>query len=251
MVDRPKPPAPGPIRKPTPRAILLAALVHVFTASGILCALAATLALYRGAYVEMFVWLAVAFAIDGVDGLFARKADVHANLPRFSGEQLDHVIDYITYVFIPALALLHARHLDGVFGVCLAGLILMSSLFHFSDTESKTADHCFVGFPAIWNIVAFYIFALDPPRWATGLGVLALVGLTFVPTRWLHPMRVERRRFVNLAALAVWFGVAAVVLARGFPAPFWASLALAGIAVYGIGLTLAMPWGHAGGRGKS
>ncbi len=218
------------------------ALVHVFTASGIVCALAATLALYRGAYVTMFVWLAVAFVIDGVDGALARAVDVKGRLPRFSGEQLDLVIDYITYVFIPALALLHAGYLSGWHGTVIAGLILMSSLFHFSDTASKTEDHCFVGFPAIWNIVAFYIFAFAPPAWLASLVAVVLCGLTFVPMRWLHPLRVRRMRTLNIALLAAWMLTATWVLWRGFPAGVWACLILASIAVYGIGQTLAMPW---------
>ncbi len=218
------------------------ALVHVFTASGIVCALAATLALYQGAYVTMFVWLAVAFVIDGVDGALARAVDVKSRLPRFSGEQLDLVIDYITYVFIPALALLRAGYLSSWHGTALAALILMSSLFHFSDTASKTEDHCFVGFPAIWNIVAFYIFALAPPEWLASLVVLALSGLTFVPMRWLHPLRVRRLRTLNIALLGIWMLTVAWVLWRGFPADFWASGILAAVALYGISLTLAMPW---------
>lgn len=218
------------------------ALVHVFTASGIVCALAATLALYRGAYVAMFVWLAVAFVIDGVDGALARAVDVKGRLPRFSGEQLDLVIDYITYVFVPALALLHAGFLTGWLGTALAALILMSSLFHFSDTASKTADHCFVGFPAIWNIVAFYIFAYAPPGWLASIVVLVLAGLTFVPMRWLHPLRVRRFRALNIALLGLWMAMASWILWTGFPAGLWPSLILAGVAIYGISQTLAMPW---------
>ena len=73
--------------------------------------------------------------------------------------------------------------------VLLASLILLSSLFHFSDTDSKTEDHCFIGFPAIWNIVAFYVFAFQMPSWVVATLVLACVVLTFVPMRWAHPLR--------------------------------------------------------------
>ena len=93
----------------------------------------------------------------------ARKAKVQLWLPRFSGDRLDLVIDYLTYVFVPALALLQAGFLQGAWGLVLAALILLSSLFHFSDTESKADDYSFVGFPAIWNLVAFYVFAFALP----------------------------------------------------------------------------------------
>lgn len=235
----PSPPPAKPILNS--RAPVAAALVHVFTASGIVCALAAVLALHKGDYVALFLWLAIAFVIDGVDGTFARAFDVKKRLPRFSGEQLDIVIDYVTYVFIPALTLLHAGYLAGTMGVVLAAAILMSSLFHFSDTASKTDDHCFVGFPAIWNIVAFYTFALAPPPWLAAVVVFGLVLLTFVPMRWIHPLRVRHFRAVSVTLLAVWMLTAVWILWTGFPAGFWPSLILIGVAVYGIGMTLSMP----------
>src|SRR5262249_57305159 len=102
-------------------------------------------------------------------GTFARMVDVNARLPRFSGDRLDLLVDYLTYVFVPTVALLQAGYLHGGFGLVLASLILLSSLYHFSDTESKTEDYSFVGFPAIWNIVAFYIFAFQMSSWLAAM----------------------------------------------------------------------------------
>ena len=158
-----------------------AALVHLFTAMGIVCGLMAILAVFAGAWVAVFGWLGLALVIDGVDGTFARMAKVKQHLPRFSGDRLDLVIDYVTYVFVPVVAMLQAGFLQGGAGLVLASMVLLSSLFHFSDTESKADDYSFVGFPAIWNAVAFYVFALDLPQWATAAVVLVCVGLTFVP----------------------------------------------------------------------
>ena len=141
------------------QAIVAAAAVHVFTGLGIVCALLAARATYAADFEAAFFWLGVAFVIDGVDGMFARKARVKEVLPSFSGETLDLVIDYVTYVFLPALMLLQAGYLSGWTGIVLASLICLSSLYHFSDEGSKADDNCFVGFPAVWNIVAFYIFA--------------------------------------------------------------------------------------------
>ena len=216
-----------------------AALVHVFTALGALCGLAATRAVLAGAWVEVFVWLGIALVIDGIDGTFARMARVTERLPRFSGERLDLVVDYVTYVFVPALALLQAGYLPGWFGVVLASLILLSSLFHFSDTESKTEDHCFVGFPAIWNIVAFYVFAFHMPPWLAGAVVLICVVFTFVPMAWAHPMRTPMLWPATLGLSVVWSLAAVVTLWSGFPAGWVAQLALAVVAAYGIGLALA------------
>lgn len=216
-----------------------AALVHLFTAFGIVCALFATRAVLAGAWEQVFVWLGVALIIDELDGTFARMADVPAKLPRFSGDRLDLVIDYVTYVFVPALALLHAGYLGGAgYGMIFASLILMSSLFHFSDTESKSDDHCFVGFPAIWNIVAFYIFALRMPVWAAMLLVLVCVALTFVPMRWAHPLRTPMLWPVTLLLTGLWCIAAAVTLWSGFPAGPVSTAVLLLAAAYGIGLAL-------------
>jgi phosphatidylcholine synthase len=215
-----------------------AASVHVFTALGAVCALLAMSAVISGSWEAAFAWLGVALVIDGIDGTFARMAKVQLWLPRFSGERLDLVIDYVTYVFVPALALLQAGFLRGTWGLVLAALILLSSLFHFSDTGSKADDHSFVGFPAIWNLVAFYIFAFRMSEVAASLVVLACVILTFVPLKWTHPMRTTRLRRLTLAAAVVWTAAAIAALVAGFPAPVWAQIPLAAIACYGIGLTL-------------
>ena len=216
-----------------------AALVHVFTALGAVCGLAATRAILVGAWEEVFAWLGVALVIDGIDGTFARMVRVTERLPRFSGERLDLVVDYITYVFVPALALLQAGYLWDKFGLLLASAILLSSLFHFSDTESKTEDHCFVGFPAIWNIVAFYVFAFQMPPWAASLLVLVCALLTFVPMPWAHPMRTPTLWPVTLGLTGVWALAAVVTLWTGFPAGWLAKTGLAVVAAYGVGLALA------------
>jgi phosphatidylcholine synthase len=218
-----------------------AALVHLFTALGAVCALLATHAVISDAWEAAFAWLGVALFIDGVDGTLARKAKVQLRLPRFSGERLDLVIDYLTYVFIPTLALIQAGFLRGAWGVVLGCFILLSSLFHFSDTESKAHDHAFVGFPALWNLVAFYVFAFRMSEAATALLVLACALLTFVPLKWAHPMRTTRLRPLTIAATAVWGVAAAATLIAGFPAPIWAQLPLLAVAAYAVGATL-----HAG-----
>lgn len=218
--------------------MLPAVLVHVFTACGAVCGLMATLAVFAGAWEAVFGWLGLALVIDGIDGTFARMAKVDQRLPRFSGDRLDLVIDYVTYVFVPTLALLQAGFLPGYAGLIPAGMILVSSLFHFSDTQSKADDYSFVGFPAIWNAVAFYIFAFGLPLWATVAVVLVFVALTFVPLKWAHPLRTPALRLVTAFAIALWAVAAASVLLSGFPAEPWEKAVLLVTGVYGIALAL-------------
>jgi phosphatidylcholine synthase len=215
------------------------ALVHLFTALGAVCALLATRATLLGAWEQVFGWLGVALIIDGIDGTLARLADVKRRLPRFSGDRLDLVIDYVTYVFVPALALLQAGFLGSQgWGVVLASLILVSSLFHFSDTASKTEDHCFVGFPAIWNIVAFYAFAFGMSSWAAALLVVTCAAFTFVPLHWAHPLRTPLLWPITFAVTAVWLLAALGTIWSGFPAGNFNKGVLVLAALYGVGLAL-------------
>lgn len=215
-----------------------AALVHLFTAMGIVCGLMAILAVFSGAWVTVFAWLGLALVIDGIDGAFARMAKVKHHLPRFSGDRLDLVIDYVTYVFVPVVAMLQAGFLRGGAGLVLACMVLLSSLFHFSDTESKADDNSFVGFPAIWNAVAFYVFALGLLPGATAAIVLACVGLTFVPLKWAHPLRTAALRPVTMLAMALWGAAAASTLLSGFPAGALEKSTLLLTGTYGVALTL-------------
>jgi phosphatidylcholine synthase len=199
----------------------------------------ATLAVANQRYEEMFLWLGLAFVIDGIDGPLARYVDIKERLPRFSGERLDLVIDYLTYVFVPVLAVLNAGLLPGAAAMPIGAGILLSSLYHFSDTASKAEDNSFVGFPAIWNIVAFYLFVFQPMAWVAALACTACIGLTFVPFKWVHPMRVVSRRSITLAALAFWLIAAAAAIAAGFGAvPLWAKLGLVAVAAYALCLPL-------------
>jgi phosphatidylcholine synthase len=226
----------------THRLRLLAGFgVHAFTALGSVCALFAVVAVSRDAFEWAFGWLFVALVIDAVDGTLARAVDVERVLPRFSGERLDLVVDYVTYVFVPVLALLQGRLLDGAAGVVVAGLILLSSLYHFADTESKSGDNCFIGFPAVWNIVAFCLFAWGMRGWWTIMLCTGLVALTFVPMRWLHPMRVQRLLVLNIAVTAAGLIAGLWVLWRGFPGGSIAGSVLALSALYYVVLALCWP----------
>lgn len=221
-------------------ADLAAASVHLFTALGAVCGLFAALAAFDGAWERMFVWLGVALVIDAVDGTFARMVRVDQRLPRFSGERLDIVIDYITYVFVPALAMVRGGFLTGTGGLLIAALILISSLYHFSDLASKGEDYSFIGFPAIWNVVALYLFALTPPAWFNYLVLLLCIGFTFVPIRWVHPVRVERLRAPTLAITAAWSIAAVAAVAYGFPPPLWCQIILVGSALYFLAITVEL-----------
>lgn len=219
---------------------LVAASVHLFTALGAVCGLLAALAAFDGAWERMFAWLGVALVIDAIDGTFARLIEVEQRLPRFSGERLDLVIDYITYVFVPALALVRGGFLTGGAGLIVAALILLSSLYHFSDLASKGEDYTFIGFPALWNVVALYLFALTPAPWFTYTALLICVFFTFIPIRWVHPVRVERLRLLTLVMTAAWSIAAIYAVWHGFPPPLWTQVVLVTAAIYFVAMTVEL-----------
>ena len=216
--------------------------VHLFTGLGAVCALFAVMAVMEGAMATAFLWLGLAFLIDGVDGPIARAVEVKQHLPRFSGETIDLVIDYLTYVFVPVLLLMYGGRLPEGYVYALAALILLSSLFHFADTHSKAGDLAFIGFPAIWNIVAFYVFALDLGKGATTLLILVCVVATFFPLHWVHPVRVAPLRPLTMALTVVWAIAALVTVLNGFPADIWLQAIFLVVAAYGLGITAWLSW---------
>ncbi|MEZ5829223.1 MAG: phosphatidylcholine synthase [Hyphomicrobiales bacterium] len=218
---------------------LRAALVHVLTASGAVLALLALRAAHQSDWRMMFVWLGVTLFVDAIDGPLARRFDVKAVLPRFSGERLDLIVDYLTYVAIPAFVLTEADLLPEAARLPAAIAILLSGLFHVSDVDSKTDEGYFVGFPAIWNIVLLYLFVLGLPPIGALAAVAGFVLLTFVPILYVHPFRVEKLRIATALMTLIWAGAAVAAVANPFPSPLWIKVALLATATYFAAVGLA------------
>jgi phosphatidylcholine synthase len=213
--------------------------VHVLTASGAALALLALLAAVRGAFEAMFLCLGLALIVDGVDGTIARAIKVTELLPRWSGEILDLVVDFATYVFVPAYAIAAGGLLPPWLGAPAGIAIVMTGAIYFADRQMKTADNYFRGFPTLWNVVAFYLFVLKPVPWLAAALVALLAVLTFVPFKFLHPFRVARLRMVSMGALVLWSLLAAYALAQSLDPGPWVAAGLVILAAYflGVGLT--------------
>lgn len=222
-------PSPGMSSK---RSRALAFCVHLFTASGAATGLLALMAAIQKDWPAMFGWLALSLFIDGVDGSFARKLKVAEVLPRWSGEILDLVVDFLNYVTVPVFALVTGGFMRPSFAIAAAAAILISSAIYFSDSRMKTDDAYFRGFPAAWNLVAFYFFLLRPGEWTSLAAIAVLVVCTFAPIVFVHPMRVKRLRGLNIVLCLLWSGLAIFALIRDLTPPLWATYALAAIAFY-------------------
>ena len=191
-----------------------AVLVHLFTASGVVCTLFAFMAMTDQAVGTFFLWLGLALFIDAADGPLARFVDTKTYLPRFSGEHLDLIIDYLNYVALPAFIIVALPIISGASGILAAALMLLTSLFHFSDTSSKTSDGYFVGFPAIWNVVVFYLYVFKLGEMTSLVVIFALCVLTFVPICLVHPFRVKKLRGLT-ALVVILASLAAVSIVLG------------------------------------
>lgn len=185
-----------------------------------------------GHWAAMFFCLGAAAVVDGLDGPLARTFDVGEALPRWSGEALDLVVDYTTYVFVPAYAVVASGLLPHAVALLWGTIICVTGALYFADRKMKTEDNYFQGFPAVWNLVAFYLFILEPPPWAGAAGLAILAVLTFVPIRFVHPLRVRKWRIFNVGLLALWAALAFIAVAANLaPGPYIVA-ALCVLAIY-------------------
>jgi phosphatidylcholine synthase len=207
--------------------VLVAWLAHAYTASGVVLAFLATRSVIDHQYREAFFWLYLQVFVDATDGVLARRARVATLLPWFNGAKLDDIVDYIAYVFVPALIVWRALLVPDAWTLPVATAMLLSSAFGFNREDAKTPDHFFTGFPSYWNIVVFYLFVaqLAPPVNAAIL--LLLAAFVFVPIRYVYPSRTPVLQPVTLALGVVWSALMVVMLWQ-FPAVsrvvFWGSL---------------------------
>ena len=201
------------LRDPVDRGppAIFAWLVHMFTGSGAVLALFALIAIDRQEWRLALLWLFVALVVDGIDGSFARWARVKEKAARVDGDTLDLVIDYLTYVFVPTIFIWRAGLVPEALGLVLAAAIQLSSLYVFARTDMKSGDNYFRGFPALWNLVAFYLYVLQAGPVAGGIVVAVLVLLTFAPVHFVHPFRV-RDYGRSLPVLATAWLVSSVAL---------------------------------------
>ncbi|WP_192736017.1 phosphatidylcholine synthase [Bradyrhizobium sp. OAE829] len=225
-----------PIASPATTRMRTAAFgVHVFTALGAGIGLIAMLEAVREHWAAMFGWLGVALIIDAIDGPLARKFDVVRLQPNWSGEVLDLVVDFVTYVFVPAYAITASGLLLPMAAPLLGIGIMTSSALYFADRRMKAADNHFRGFPAVWNVAAFYLFLLHPSPALATLGVAVLIALTFAPFHVLHPIRVVRLRWLTMWLLAAWAVLAAYTIVCDFAVGIPITVGLCAIAIYVAG----------------
>ena len=224
----------------SPATRIAAFCVHIFTALGAGVALIAMLEAVREHWVAMFAWLGVALVIDAVDGPIARRLDVARVQPNWSGDVLDLVVDFVTYVFVPAYAITASDLLLPLAAPLLGAGIAVSGALYFADRRMKSEDNHFRGFPGLWNVAAFYLFLLHLPPALSSLGVAVLIALTFAPFRVVHPIRVVRLRGLTLSLVAIWALLVIFTLVNDFNVSAPVTIGLCAIAAYIVGCDAAI-----------
>ena len=214
--------------------------VHGLTASGAVFAFLALLAIEERDWRLALLWLAGALAVDAFDGTLARRAHVKTLAPRIDGDTLDLIIDYLNYVFVPAVLIWRAELVPPALAPWLCAAILVSALYNFTRRDLKTEDNYFRGFPALWNVAAFYLFVAQPAPAAAAVVVLALAALTFTSVPVVHPFRVrDYGAWLPLLSM-VWAGATLALIWPGWSpgvrsALFWTSVVLVAI-LLGLGV---------------
>lgn len=190
--------------------------VHFFTASGAVAGLMAIIAVADERWRMAFVWMGATLLIDSIDGFLARRCNVKQVLPHFDGALLDNIVDYFTYVIVPAFFLYQANVVPLGFRLLSALLITVASSYQFCQSDAKTDDHYFKGFPSYWNVAVLYLFLFEWPAWINLAIILVLTVAVFVPLKYLYPSRTRTFRPLTLLFTFVWGLLMIVILAR-FP----------------------------------
>jgi phosphatidylcholine synthase len=167
-------------------------VVHIFTASGACVGLLALVAIHHNEWLKALFLMGLTIVIDAVDGFLARLIKIKTILPRVDGALLDNLVDFFTYVLVPAFFLLLYPSLlpPSLSDICVF-VIVLSAAYQFTQVDAKTEDHFFKGFPSYWNIVVFYLFFWQMNLYVNLAILLVLAVLSFVPIKYVYPTRLE------------------------------------------------------------
>src|SRR5688572_24559744 len=214
--------------------------VHAYTASGALMGLAGIFAAASGDVRGAFIWMFAATMVDGTDGVLARLARVKERTPMFDGARLDDIVDYLTFVFLPAFLVVSAGLVPAELRWAVPAAMLLSSAYGFASLDAKTSDYFFTGFPSYWNVVALYLVALGMPLWANAAVIFAFAILVFVRIGYIYPTRTPALQKTTLALMAIW-AVMLLLMIWWLPVPpRWLLIGSCVFPVYYVVLSFAL-----------
>lgn len=193
--------------------------VHLFTTTGAVLNLFAVQAVTQGAVRRAFILIGMAVLIDALDGTLARRFQVSQVIPGIDGSLLDNMIDFLSYTFVPAYFIIAGGWMAAPYSTAAAVAVLLSSAYQFCQSDAKTEDHYFTGFPCYWNIIVLYLYLLSPASWVSLTVLLVLTVMVFVPIKYIYPSRTKPLMKTTLTILTVWAASLIWVFVSRFDAP--------------------------------
>ncbi len=178
--------------------------VHGFTASGAVLGFLAIISIFNNDQTSSFLWLGLALLVDGLDGTIARKVGVSDKATNIDGSMLDNLVDYLNYVIIPSLMIYWFQMVPNGWEIIIPAGIFAVSLYTFANINMKTDDYYFSGFPALWNIVVLYFYILNTNQYINLIVIIFLSILTFIPIKFVHPLRVKKLRNITIFCTIIW-----------------------------------------------
>ena len=178
--------------------------VHGFTASGAVLGFLAIISIFNNDQTSSFLWLGLALLVDGLDGTIARKVGVSDKATNIDGSMLDNLVDYLNYVIIPSLMIYWFQMVPNGWEIIIPAGIFAVSLYTFANINMKTEDYYFSGFPALWNIVVLYFYILNTNQYINLIVIIFLSILTFIPIKFVHPLRVKKLRNITIFCTIIW-----------------------------------------------
>ena len=226
--------------RPSLYQYLSAWVVHAFTASAACFGLLTLVKIYQHDYLFALWFMAISVVIDAVDGTLARLVDVKSILPEIDGALLDNIVDYLNYVITPCFFLyVKPDMLPTNGGVFIIFAIILTSAYQFCQTDAKTSDHFFRGFPCYWNITLFYMIIFNTSTVTNAILLALLCVLVFVPIKYVYPSRLDyltssKMLKVMMHCFSLLYGITSALILWNYPEinPTCLTLSLAYIILY-------------------
>jgi len=200
---------------------------HLVTASGLLFGFLSIAAIFESQHRTALIWMTAAVVSDAVDGTLARKLKSANKLPDFNGKMLDEIVDYITYVMVPALFIYKANLIPSISNNWMLPAILIASAYQFAQANAKTHDNFFTGFPSYWNIAVFYMLLINSSPITNLILLIILTTLIFIPIKYYYPSRNTKHKFAIMSLTLIW-GISGISLIITYPTiypiPLWISI---------------------------
>jgi phosphatidylcholine synthase len=223
-----------------PLHYLAAWSVHIFTASAACLGVFTLSKIYQHEYIFALWLIAITVFIDAVDGSLARLVDIKNILPKIDGALLDNIMDYLNYVITPCFFLLvKPEMIPQAYSVPLITAITITSAYQFCQSDAKTPDHFFKGFPCYWNITVFYMFLFNTSMNVNAILLSLLCILIFVPVKYVYPSRLDYLTDSKLLKILMHicssiYGLSAFYLLMDYPETnnLWLRISLGYVVMY-------------------